>query len=295
MRQLVDRGVDALIICCSNPTALNETVKYAYDKGVPIFSMVGYVTSPYAVNSSTNFVVTGKKMGDWLVDADRQEGQRARRRGHSRHQHLRLARPRHQGSASPPPRRQDRRRRRGHVDRPGRAGGSAEMARQPSRRSRRRRRPVGRGARRAARARAIGPQDAAGRDRRRARRALLLAPSSEIRQRGDPGLAAGRRDGAGLEHHDAHDGGPGTEGPVGPGRLDEAQLSTKSPAALPEDCSENSDKWFAVGAEKWGGGRLSTPSSCVPPIRKPTSPDREARGQRRGSTRRAAKLRASAS
>jgi ribose transport system substrate-binding protein len=68
MRQLVDRGVDALIICCSNPTALNETVKYAYDKGVPVFSMVGYVTSPYAVNSSTNFVVTGKKMGEWLVN-----------------------------------------------------------------------------------------------------------------------------------------------------------------------------------------------------------------------------------
>jgi ribose transport system substrate-binding protein len=68
MRQLVDRGVDALIICCSNPTALNETVKYAHDKGVPVFSMVGYVTSPYAVNSSTNFVVTGTRMGDWLVN-----------------------------------------------------------------------------------------------------------------------------------------------------------------------------------------------------------------------------------
>src|SRR6185437_2801623 len=52
----------------SNPTALNQTVKYAYDKGVPEFSMVGYVTSPYAVNSSTNFVVTGKKMGEWMVD-----------------------------------------------------------------------------------------------------------------------------------------------------------------------------------------------------------------------------------
>jgi ribose transport system substrate-binding protein len=69
MRQLVDRGVDALIICCSNPTALNETVKYAYNKGVPVFSMVGYVTSPYAVNSSTNFVVTGQRMGDWMVDS----------------------------------------------------------------------------------------------------------------------------------------------------------------------------------------------------------------------------------
>ncbi len=68
MRQLVDRGVDALIICCSNPTALNATVKYAYDKGVPVFSMVGYVTSPYAVNSSTNFVVAGEQQGEWLAE-----------------------------------------------------------------------------------------------------------------------------------------------------------------------------------------------------------------------------------
>jgi ribose transport system substrate-binding protein len=74
MRQLVDRGIDALIICCSNPTALNETVKYAYNKGVPTFSMVGYVTSPYAVNSSTNFVVTGKRMGDWMVDELNKKG-----------------------------------------------------------------------------------------------------------------------------------------------------------------------------------------------------------------------------
>jgi ribose transport system substrate-binding protein len=68
MRQLVDKGVDALIICCSNPTALNQTVKYAYDKGVPTFSMVGYVTSPYAVNSSTNFEVSGGLLGNWLAN-----------------------------------------------------------------------------------------------------------------------------------------------------------------------------------------------------------------------------------
>ncbi len=30
MRQLVDQGVDAVILCCSNPTALNQTVEYAY-------------------------------------------------------------------------------------------------------------------------------------------------------------------------------------------------------------------------------------------------------------------------
>jgi ribose transport system substrate-binding protein len=41
IRQLVDRGVDAIIICCSNITALNQTIKYAYKKGVPVFSYSG--------------------------------------------------------------------------------------------------------------------------------------------------------------------------------------------------------------------------------------------------------------
>lgn len=68
MRQLVDQGVDAIIVCCSNPTALNQTVKYAYDKGVPTFSAVGYLTSPYSVNSSANFVVGGYELGTWMAE-----------------------------------------------------------------------------------------------------------------------------------------------------------------------------------------------------------------------------------
>ena len=32
IRQLVDQGVDAIIMCCSNITALNQTIKYAYKK-----------------------------------------------------------------------------------------------------------------------------------------------------------------------------------------------------------------------------------------------------------------------
>ena len=67
MRQLVDQGVDAIIVCCSNPTALNQTVQYAYDQGVPTFSAVGYLTSPYAVSSSANFVVGGHMLGDWMA------------------------------------------------------------------------------------------------------------------------------------------------------------------------------------------------------------------------------------
>lgn len=68
MRQLVDRGVDALIVCCSNPTALNQTVKYAYDRGVPTFSFVGYLTSPYSINSSANYQQGGYLMGKWIAE-----------------------------------------------------------------------------------------------------------------------------------------------------------------------------------------------------------------------------------
>jgi ribose transport system substrate-binding protein len=68
MRQLVDQGVDAIIICCSNPTALNQTVKYAHDRDVPVFSGIGYLTSPYSINSSANFVVGGEMMGEWMAE-----------------------------------------------------------------------------------------------------------------------------------------------------------------------------------------------------------------------------------
>ena len=68
MRQLVDRGVDAIIVCCSNPTALNQTVKYAYDKGIPTFSFVGYLTSPYSINSSSNYQQAGYLMGKWMAE-----------------------------------------------------------------------------------------------------------------------------------------------------------------------------------------------------------------------------------
>jgi ribose transport system substrate-binding protein len=63
IRQLVDQGVDAIMVCCSNPTALNASVKYAYDKGVPVFSFTGYLTSPYAVNSSNNYQLGGFQVG----------------------------------------------------------------------------------------------------------------------------------------------------------------------------------------------------------------------------------------
>jgi ribose transport system substrate-binding protein len=68
MRQLVDQGVDAIIVCCSNPTALNATVQYAHDHGVPVFSLTGYLTSPYSINSSVNYQVAGYEIGKDMAD-----------------------------------------------------------------------------------------------------------------------------------------------------------------------------------------------------------------------------------
>jgi len=68
IRQLVDQGADAIVVCCSNPTALNQTVKYAYDKGVPTFSFTGYLTSPYSVNSSVNYQFAGYTIGKAMAD-----------------------------------------------------------------------------------------------------------------------------------------------------------------------------------------------------------------------------------
>jgi ribose transport system substrate-binding protein len=68
MRQLVDQGVDAIIVCCSNPTALNATVKYAADKGVPVFSLTGYLTSEFSINSSVNYQVGGFEIGKDMAE-----------------------------------------------------------------------------------------------------------------------------------------------------------------------------------------------------------------------------------
>jgi ribose transport system substrate-binding protein len=56
IRQLVDQNVDLVFICCSNPTALNQSIKYAWDKGVPVVSYDGFVTSPEAISATPNFV-----------------------------------------------------------------------------------------------------------------------------------------------------------------------------------------------------------------------------------------------
>ena len=75
MRQMIDGGdVDAIIICCSNATALNQTIKYGWDKGIPTFSFTGYVTSPYAINTSVNYQLVGFYIGAWMAELIGEKG-----------------------------------------------------------------------------------------------------------------------------------------------------------------------------------------------------------------------------
>jgi ribose transport system substrate-binding protein len=68
MRQLVDQGVDIIFICCSNPTALNQTIKYAYDKGVPVVSYDGFVTAPEALSAMANYVDGGYELAKAVIE-----------------------------------------------------------------------------------------------------------------------------------------------------------------------------------------------------------------------------------
>ena len=68
IRQLVDQGVDAIIMCCSNPTAMTPSVMYAWERGVPIFSFTGYQSSDVVLNTSVNFQVAGFAVGQAMAE-----------------------------------------------------------------------------------------------------------------------------------------------------------------------------------------------------------------------------------
>jgi ribose transport system substrate-binding protein len=68
IRQLVEQGADAIITCCPSAEALNGALKYAHDRGVPVFVYSGYASSPYAINVSANYNAAGKIEGKWLAD-----------------------------------------------------------------------------------------------------------------------------------------------------------------------------------------------------------------------------------
>ena len=69
MRQMIDGGkVDAIIICCSNLTALNQTIKYGWEKGIPTLSFTGFTTSPYSINTSVNYRLVVFYISAWMSE-----------------------------------------------------------------------------------------------------------------------------------------------------------------------------------------------------------------------------------
>lgn len=75
MRQMIDGGkVDAIIICCSNITALNTTIEYGWQKGVPTLSFTGFTTSPYSINTSVNYRLVGFYVGAWMAELIGEKG-----------------------------------------------------------------------------------------------------------------------------------------------------------------------------------------------------------------------------
>ena len=75
MRQMIDGGkVDAIIVCCSNITALNTTIKYGWEKGIPTLSFTGFTTSPYSINTSVNYRLVGYYVGAWMAELIGEKG-----------------------------------------------------------------------------------------------------------------------------------------------------------------------------------------------------------------------------
>jgi ribose transport system substrate-binding protein len=75
IRALADQGVDAiLVVCCASSTGLNEAIKYAHDKGAITVPFLGYSSSPYALNATTNFAFEGKQLADRMSEDLKDKG-----------------------------------------------------------------------------------------------------------------------------------------------------------------------------------------------------------------------------
>src|SRR6201990_762882 len=65
---MVQAGAKAIIVYPISPTALNQVVKNACDKGVKIFAYDAEITEPCAYNVHIDQEEAGRKTAEWLVD-----------------------------------------------------------------------------------------------------------------------------------------------------------------------------------------------------------------------------------
>jgi ribose transport system substrate-binding protein len=65
---MVQAGAEAIVVFPISPTALNQVVKSACDKGVKIFAYDAEITEPCAYNIHIDQEEAGRKTAQWLVD-----------------------------------------------------------------------------------------------------------------------------------------------------------------------------------------------------------------------------------
>jgi len=62
IRAFIDKGCTVITVIAGSATGLDDVIKAAYDKGIPIITGSGSVTSPYAINVDSNFAAFGYDM-----------------------------------------------------------------------------------------------------------------------------------------------------------------------------------------------------------------------------------------
>ena len=67
IRELADEGVDAILVCCASSTGLNDAIAYAHGKATLVVPLFGFSTSPWALNATTNFTLTGNELVDRIA------------------------------------------------------------------------------------------------------------------------------------------------------------------------------------------------------------------------------------
>ncbi|WP_343217223.1 sugar ABC transporter substrate-binding protein [Hoeflea sp.] len=65
---MVQQGADAIVVFPISPTALNQVVKNACDKGVKVFAYDAEITEPCAYNIHIDQTEAGRVTAEWLVD-----------------------------------------------------------------------------------------------------------------------------------------------------------------------------------------------------------------------------------
>ena len=70
---MVQAGAEAIVVFPISPTALNQVVKSACDKGVKIFAYDAEITEPCAYNVHIDQEEAGRKPAEWLVDKARRQ------------------------------------------------------------------------------------------------------------------------------------------------------------------------------------------------------------------------------